>query len=72
MHLVTLIRVANAKWSALFGGLAGLLAALLVMTLPVSQPQVALLVGLLTGVFSLLLIMVANLTGLMPVGSASD
>jgi len=72
MYLVKLIRVANAKWSALFGGCAGLLAALLVMTLPVSQPQAALLVGLLTGVFSLLLIMVANLTGLMPEGSGSD
>ncbi|TQQ82867.1 hypothetical protein EGH24_05350 [Halonotius terrestris] len=72
MQLIELVQVANARWSGLFGGLAGLIAALLVMTLPVSQPQEALLVGLLTGVFSLLLMVVTNLTGLMPANTRSD
>jgi hypothetical protein len=72
MQLGELARIANARWSGLFGGVAGLLAALIVMSLPVSQPQEALLVGLLAGVFSLLFIVVANLTGLMPAADRHD
>ena len=72
MQMRDLVQIANARWAGLFGGISGFFAAVIVMTLPVSQPQEALLVGLLAGGFSLLLIVLANLTGILPADRHGD
>jgi len=67
MQLSQLVRIVNSRWGGLFGGVAGATAATVVPQLStLSSGRVALLVGLLTVVIFLLLVVVANLTGVMP------
>ena len=67
MQLSQLVRIVNSRWAGVFGGVAGATAATVAPQFStLSSGRVALLVGLLTVVIFLLLVVVANLTGVMP------
>jgi len=67
MQLSQLIQIDNGRWAGVFGGVAGGVAATVVPQLStLSSGRVALLGGLLTLVVFLLLVVVANLAGVMP------
>jgi hypothetical protein len=67
MQLSQLVRIDNSRWAGVFGGVAGATAATVVPQLSTpSSGRVALLGVLVTIVVFLLLMVVANLTGVMP------
>ena len=67
MQLAALARIVNSRWGGLFGGVAGATAATIVPRLStLSSGRVALLGVLVTVVVFLLLVVVANLVGVMP------
>jgi len=73
MQLEPFVRIANARWAALFGGIGGGAGALIVYSFSgLSSGRAAFLVGLLTGVFSSLLMIITNLAGVMPTDSGGD
>ncbi|ERH00989.1 MAG: hypothetical protein J07HN6_02618 [Halonotius sp. J07HN6] len=68
MQLGQLIRIVNGRWAGIFGGVAGAAAAIVVQWQfsALSTGRAALLVGLLTMVFFVLIVVLTNLTGLLP------
>ena len=67
MRLSELARIVNSRWGGAFGGVAGATAATVVQRQfsTLSSGRAALVVGLLT-VVVFLLVVVANLAGVMP------
>ncbi|TQQ81984.1 hypothetical protein [Halonotius roseus] len=73
MQLSQLIRIDNGRWTGVFGGVAGGVAATVVPQLStLSSDRVALLGGLLTLVVFLLLVVVANLAGVLPTNAQDN
>jgi len=68
MQLSELARIINSRWGGAFGGVSGATAATVVQRQfsTLSSGRAALVVGLLTVVVFLLLVVVANLAGVMP------
>jgi len=68
MRLSELARIVNSRWGGAFGGVSGATAATVVQRQfsTLSSGRAALGVGLLTIVFFLLLVVVTNLTGVLP------
>jgi len=74
MQLGELIRIINGRWAGVFGGVAGATAAMVVQwrLSTLSSGRAALVVGLLSMIFFLLLVVVTNLTGVLPTTAHND
>jgi len=74
MQLGQLVRIVNGRWGGVFGGVSGSGAVTVVQRQfsTLSSARAALVVGLLTMVFFLLLVVVTNLTGVLPTTAHND
>ncbi|ERH06584.1 MAG: hypothetical protein J07HN4v3_02207 [Halonotius sp. J07HN4] len=74
MQLSQLVQIVNVRWVGVFGGVAGATAAIVVQwqLSTLSTGRETILVGLLAAVVFLLLVIVTNLVGVLPMNSSGD
>jgi|APHM01.1.fsa_nt_gi hypothetical protein len=74
MQLSQLVPIVNVRWVGVFGGVAGATAAIVVQWQfsTLSTGRETILVGLLAAVVFLLLVIVTNLVGVLPMNSSGD
>lgn len=74
MQLGQLARIANARWAAILGGIAGGASTTVLQTQfsTVSPWRTALFGALFTSISFLLLLVISNLAGIMPIDSGDD